>query len=134
MKSQHLGLCSLLWILCTAVGCGPPEFCRVEGIVTHKGKPVPFLQISFSPVDPELVRPPLGFSDKEGKFQMRTARTEGVKRGEYHIFVDDPERVGGGRTSTEPDYLYVIDRYSAENTDITVDFQNHQDNFELKLD
>ncbi|MCA9195325.1 MAG: hypothetical protein KDB03_26320 [Planctomycetales bacterium] len=125
---------SFLMLMIAAVGCGPPEYCRVSGVVTHNGKPVPFLQIKLAPVILDSGRPPLAMSDKEGKFQMTTARTVGVKSGEYTVHIEDPVAVDGAQTSTEKDYLYCIDKYSPKNSTLKLTIDHHMDDFELVLE
>ena len=121
-------------VLLFAVGCCEPDFYRVSGVATRNGQPMEFLQITFVPDNAELVRPPIAMTDKEGKFKLTTGSIAGVKKGAYSIYIDDPERVGGGKTSTEEDYVHVITRYSAANSDLKIDVDRHMDDFQLKLD
>ncbi|MCA9193050.1 MAG: hypothetical protein KDB03_14850 [Planctomycetales bacterium] len=121
-------------LIASFAGCGPPEYCRVSGIVTHNGKPVPFLQIRLAPVILDSGRPPLAMSDKDGKFEMTTGRTVGVKNGEYTVHIEDPVAVDGAKTSTDPDYLYCVDKYSPKNSALKLTIDHHLDNFELVLE
>lgn len=128
--SRCCGLCLLLVL----VGCGEAGYHQVEGTVTRGGQPFGLLQITFDPDDPELGRPPIAVVGKDGKFKMTSGTIIGVKQGSYTVHIDDPERVGGGRTSTEPDYLHVIDRYSAAKSDLKINVDRNMKNYELKLD
>ena len=134
MQSKVMFKLGLLFLVLGVAGCGEPDFYRVSGVVTRAGKPMEFLQITFVPDNPELVRPPIAMTDKEGKFKLMTGSIVGVKKGSYSIHIDDPERVGGGKTSTEEDYVHVISRYSAQNSDLKIDVDRHIDDYQLKLD
>jgi hypothetical protein len=134
MKSKITMVGGWAFVLVFVAGCGSPDFCRVSGVATRNGQPMKFLQITFVPDDAELVRPPIAMTDKDGKFRLTTGSIVGVKKGAYSIHIDDPERVGGGKTSTEADYVHVINRYSAQNSDLKLDVSRHIDNYELKLD
>lgn len=120
--------------MASLVGCGTPDYYQCEGVVTHEGKPVGPLLITFEPENPEAGRPPSAMSDKDGKFKMETGREAGVPPGNYLIHVVDPVAADGRKMSTAPEYLYVIDRYSPEKTDVKYTADSHQSNFELKLD
>ncbi len=133
--SVHMrGLVGLVSLLGFVLGCGKADFYQCEGVATHDGKPVPFLQVDFLPVDPNLGRPPFAMTDENGRFQLTTGREYGLVPGSYKVSVQDPGAADGRKTSTEPAYLYVIDRYSDQKSDITYEADRHNKNFELKLD
>lgn len=121
-------------LLLLATGCGQPSFYQCEGVVTHEGKPVGPLQIVFSPENPDSGRPPMIISGADGKFKMETGRDSGVKPGKYTVQVADPVAADGRKMSSEPDYLYVIDRYSPEKSDYVYEADSHQGSLEIKLD
>lgn len=135
---MNVRLCVLRSASCLALawltGCGTPDYYQCEGIVTHEGKPVGPLLITFQPEDPEAGRPPTAISDENGKFKMESGREAGVPPGNYIINVVDPVAADGRKMSTAPEYLYVIDRYSPEKSDVKYTADSHQSNFELKLD
>jgi hypothetical protein len=136
MKKRNqmlLGL-SLLGLLCLAVGCGQPDYYKCSGVVMHEGKPMAHLQITFAPENPESVRPPISMSDSNGRFEMSSGREFGVPPGTYIVHIEDPVAADGRKTSTEPDYLYVIDRYSPMKSDLKYEADRHRTNFELVLE
>lgn len=125
-----LGLCfSLL-----SLGCGEPKFYKCEGVITHNGEPVPYLQVEFLPLIVDSVRTPISMTDVEGRFQMNTGRHEGVPPGKYTVHISDPVAADGRQTSSDPDYLYVIDRYSSEKSDYIYTADQDRLDFEIKLD
>ncbi len=124
----------ILGLMLGASGCGTPDFYQCEGVVTHEGTPIPDLEVNFEPEDPDLGRPPYAITDENGKFQLTTGREYGLIPGTYKVSVQDPGAADGRQTSTQPDYLYVIDRYSPEKSEIKYEANQHNTNFELKLD
>ncbi len=125
---------ALAGLFVTALGCGKADFYQCEGVVTHDGKPIPALQVDFLPENPDLGRPPYAITDENGHFQLTTGREYGLIPGSYTVSVQDPGAADGRKTSTEPEYLYVIDRYSVLKSDIKYEADRHNKNFELKLD
>ncbi len=115
-------------------GCETPKFYDCEGVLTHDGRPVPYVQITFAPDIIDSVRMPLGVTDAEGRFEMFCGRHLGVPPGSYTVYVEDPGAADGRQTSTDPDYLYVIDRYSEGKSDFKYVADQHRLEFELKLD
>ncbi|GIW98974.1 MAG: hypothetical protein KatS3mg111_2307 [Pirellulaceae bacterium] len=65
---------------------------------------------------------------------MKTGRHIGVPPGSYIVHIEDPAAADGGQTSTDPDYLYVVDRYSPLKSDLKYLADAHRTDFELKLD
>ncbi len=115
------------------VGCGPPDYYTCSGTVMHKGNPIPHVEITFEPEILDSTRPPHALADKDGKFEMKCGRERGVPPGKYKIIIQDPAKADGGKTSTEPDYLYVTDRYSPQKSDLTYEADQHRTNWELDL-
>lgn len=134
VKRPRFGSVVMLGLIGTMLGCGNPDFYQCEGVVTHEGEPVPLLQIDFLPDNPDLGRPPFAITDANGRFQLTTGRENGLIPGSYNVSVQDPGAADGRKTSTEPGYLYVIDRYSVLKSDIKYEANKHESNFELKLD
>ena len=55
--------------------------------------------------------------------------------GEYYVYVLDPMAIHGGKTSTDPAYLKVLEKYgSREKSDIKITVDAAKQDFELKLD
>ena len=121
-------------LLATLLGCGQPDFYQCEGVVTHEGKPIPGLQLDFMPENPDLGRPPYAITDESGRFELTTGRDNGLIPGKYSVSVQDPGAADGRKTSTAPEYLYVIDRYSSAKSDLKYEANKHEPNLELKLD
>jgi hypothetical protein len=60
----------------------------VTGEVTFNGKAYEGLAVSFMPERPENMKPfymANGFSDKEGKFNLKSAEGEGIAAGKYKV-------------------------------------------------
>lgn len=136
VKDLQRALSALLSLsfLVAAVGCGPPDYYKCSGVVTHDGRPVPFLQITFKPDILDSTRPPMAIADKDGKFEMKCGREIGVPPGTYTVLIEDPAAADGGKTSTEADYLYVVDRYSPQKSSLKYESDAHRADYELKLD
>lgn len=124
----------MILALASLVGCGPPDYYRVNGTVTKDGSPVPYLQITFQPIPLDRCRPPMTIANEEGFFEMKCGRNYGVPPGTYTVHIEDPAEADGGKTSTEPDYLYVVDRYSPVKSDLLYESDAHRTGWELKLD
>ncbi len=95
---------------------------------------MPWVQITFQPEIADSVRPPIAIADENGRFEMTSGRNKGVPPGTYIVHIEDPAAADGGQTSTEPDYLYVIDRYSPYKSDLKYVADQHRTDYELKLD
>jgi hypothetical protein len=134
MPSKRLSKFALLISFATFVGCEKPAYYTCMGTITHDGRPVPDLQITFAPVMIDSVRSPMGLTDANGKFEMTTARFRGVPPGKFKVFVEDPRAADGSRTRIDDDYLYVTKRYCELNSDVIYVSDMHRENFELKLD
>lgn len=134
MNSKAIKVGGWAFVFLFIAGCGEPDFYRVSGVATRNGEPMQFLQITFVPDNAELVRPPIAMTDKEGKFKLMTGSIAGTKKGSFSIHIDDPERVGGGKTSTDAEYVHVINRYSSEKSDLKIEVNRHLDDYQLKLD
>ena len=129
---RRFPLALILCSLTLAVGCGQPDFYQCDGTVTLDGKPIGNLQVTFAPGNPDD-RPPIAMTDASGKFQMTTGREIGIKPGDYKVVIEDPGAADGRKTSTEPGYLYVVDRYSAAKSDLMYKADHHESNYEISL-
>ncbi len=131
--------CLVLCVVAVCIGCGPPDYYTLSGTVTKDGKPIPYLQITMMPDAIDSTRPPMCLSKEDGSFVMRTGRESGVPPGTYTIHIEDPAEADGGRTPKQSDafyedYMYVIERYSADNSDLKYEADAHQSGYELQLD
>lgn len=124
----------LVTSLAFVVGCGTPDYYTTSGTVTKDGEAIPHVQITFSPDMIDSVRPPMTIADENGKFEMKTGREYGVPPGGYTVHIQDPAAADGLQTSTEENYLYVIDRYSPQKSDLKYTADAHRSDLELKLD
>ncbi len=135
MLAKQRTICTcVISLVCGSLGCAPPKFYDCEGVVTHEGRPVANLQITFTPDIIDSVRMPLGLTNSEGRFEMFSGRHMGVPPGGYSVYVEDPGAADGRQTSKEADYLYVIDRYSPDKSDLKYVADRDRIDFELKLD
>ena len=131
-RFQRMLVVSLASGLCFLVGCGEPDYYLCNGVVTLNDKPIGDLQITFQPNEVGG-RPPIGLTDKEGRFEMTSGSEYGVPPGSYKIFIEDPAAADGRKTSTQPDYLYVVGNYGPQKSDLTYEANSHQKNYEIKL-
>ena len=129
---KSTGVWGLLAVLAVTVGCGQPDYYTCNGTITLEGKPIENLQVTFAPDNPDD-RPPIAVTDAAGKFQMSTGREMGVKPGDYKIVIEDPSAADGRKTSTEPDYVYVVGRYSLDQTDLDYKADRHQSDYQVSL-
>jgi len=79
---------ALVGALALAVaGCDDgPKVVKVSGTVTHQGKPVPNLALTFTPA---AGRPSWGVTDEEGKYNLQyTTTREGAEVGTHKVTVE----------------------------------------------
>jgi hypothetical protein len=134
----------LALIVLAAAGCsrGGPEIVPIEGVVTHKGQPVPNLRIYFQPTDG---RPSWGISDANGHFVLDyDADYDGAKVGTHKVWVLDESTnidptiaMSGGaqaRPKRPPFMDEILAKYGRETSTLTVEVKKADRNFQLKLD
>lgn len=117
-------------------GCSSgPNMNKVYGTLTHKGKPIPKMQIHFFPVDADKNPASSAITDENGKFEMKVGSTQGVATGEYIIYVQDPIAVMGGTTSEDEAYQAVLKKYgSKEKSTKKITVEQYMGDFKLELD
>ena len=117
-------------------GCGSsgPKLYKIKGQVTHNGKPVKYLYISFVPDDESTAATSTGTTDKDGNFEMMIGATPGVFPGPHTITAHDPLIALGQKSSTEPDYLAVIAKYAPGKSPLKLTIEKNDTNMQLKLD
>jgi hypothetical protein len=84
-------------VLCALVGpggCGTgPEFAEVEGVVTLKGKPLPEVEVTFSPVTEKGTKGPTAacVTDGQGRYRLRCDRADknGAPVGVHRVVIRD---------------------------------------------
>lgn len=59
--------------------------CEVECRVTHNGKPVKYLYITFTPDDLATKAEAVGAADKDGYFELKVSSTSGAFPGSHTI-------------------------------------------------
>ncbi len=137
MMRSILGLFLLSAMVIASVGCGQPgpKLYTIKGTVKHKGKPVEGLLIQFTPTDQGTKAEAMGGTDKNGRFEMKIGDLYGVYPGEHTVTASDPlVSMGVGKTSTAPEYLAVIQKYSVGKSPIKMDIKKNESNLELNLD
>ncbi|MFO0921756.1 MAG: carboxypeptidase-like regulatory domain-containing protein [Pirellulales bacterium] len=136
LKSRVLlGCLALCMIAVTGCGDNGPKLYRIKGTVTHKGKPVPNLMIIFKPLDEMTKAQATGFTDANGKFELKVAYDNpGVFPGEHTVIAHDPLIDVGSKTSTEPDYLAVIAKFGPGRSPMKYDVTKNESNLALNLD
>lgn len=134
-------LALLLW---GSAGCsrGGPEIVPIEGVVTHKGQPVPNLRIYFQPTDG---RPSWAISDSNGRFVLDYDEDhDGAKVGTHKVWVLDESTnidptiaMSGGaqaRPKRPPFMDEILAKYGRDKSTLTVEVTKPDRNFQLKLD
>src|SRR5437899_3346693 len=121
LSLHHRLLCgTILPLLVALAGCSGdgPKIVSVSGTLTYKGKPVPNVNIDFTP---EQGRASLAQTDAEGRFTVKYAdRQEGAIVGKHKISVR-PNPLAEQRANME-NKKYIVtaemkelfDRYSSE--------------------
>ncbi len=127
-------LLSLLSLLSSGCGSGGPKLYSIKGQVTHNGKPVKYLMLSFIPDDENTKATSTGSTDEEGRFEMMIGSTPGVFPGPHTITASDPLIVVGSKSSTEPEYLAVIAKYAPGKSPLKMNIEKSDSNLQLKLD
>lgn len=100
--------CGLVLLLTALVGCGDSsDLAPVSGRVTVNGQPVPGLEVVFTSLDHEMVRPSSGTCDANGNYRlMFTLNEAGAMVGRNQVsFVApvDPEE-GTESVAIPPEY------------------------------
>ncbi len=64
---------SLLSLVALCVGCGDsgPKLYKVKGTLTYKGKPVPYVLLTFTPDDEKTKAPAMSGTDEKGRIEMK---------------------------------------------------------------
>ena len=116
-------------------GCGTasdaPETYEFSGTVTHNGKPLRDVMLMFQPTEG---RPSVGQVSSDGKFTMKyTKDVMGVKVGSHTVYLeplfDDPDAL-----EPTPELQAVLKKYSRNESPYKIDVNQHEVDFELKLD
>ena len=115
-------------------GCGGDDLKQVKGTVTHKGKPIPNLYLTFMPSDPKTQSASSSSTDQNGKFVLKVGSADGVAPGKYTVTCSDPAALGGGKSSDDPDYAVVCKKYAQGTSTYTIEVSESNSNLELKLD
>src|SRR4051812_934134 len=90
-----------LGLLFIVAGCTRgPHIYDVDGLATAKGKPVPYVLLSFIP---EQGRPSWGITDEEGKFTLHYDETRGGA-------VEGKHKVTAGFRARDPKEEYEIQK------------------------
>ena len=119
-------------------GCDSgPKLVSVTGTVTHNGKPLPDLTLTFMP---ETGRPSMAKTDRNGKYELLyTFDRKGVVPGRYKAIVqttpansDDRSQVEAGRLSG--DAKAINDKYGDRNATPLVFEIKQAQVLDLKLD
>ena len=107
----------------------------VRGTLTHNGESVSDMLICFEPIDRDQNPASEAITDQYGRFELRVGKTRGVMSGEYIVYVQDPASIQGGQTSTDPNYLKVLEKYgSPELSGKRIMVDSAKTRYELKLD
>jgi len=136
--------CRVIFSLMVLVACmvfsgcfsnSGPTMHAVRGKLTHNGRPIAEMMVCFEPVDGDRNPASSAVTNSHGEFELKVGNTLGVAPGEYIVYVQDPVAVMGGRTSTEPSYLQVLETYGErESSEMRITIKEATYDYELKLD
>lgn len=131
-STYFLSVISLVFL----VGCGDsgPKLYKIKGTLTYKGKPVPYVLLTFTPDDEKTKAPATSGTDKNGKFEMKIGSEPGVFPGPHKVTCMDPQSIMGGKSSTDPDYIAVTTKYAPGKSILTFNVEKNESSLELKLD
>ena len=125
---------TILMTLLLFTGCGGEDLKQIKGTVTHKGKPVANLYLTFMPGDPQTQPASSSSTDKDGKFELKIGSTGGVVPGKYTVTCSDPAAMMGGKSSDDADYAVVCKKYAQGTSTYIIEVKESNRNLELKLD
>lgn len=121
---------------CTAslLGCSPegPQLHTFKGTVTHNGKPLPKLYISFVPDDQMNKATATAVTDENGKFELKLGSTSGCYPGSHTIVIADPLAAVGGKSSDDPDYIAATKKYDYK-SGVKINVDKDESNYQLEL-
>jgi len=132
---------SALLILVALTGChdDAPPIGQVTGTVTHQGKLVPNLTISFMPTNG---RPSWGMTDSDGRYTLHWDEDhDGAEVGKHMVsvaFVPGSQSNEGGRAKTAPatpqEQKSIINKYGIDKSSLTMEVKSGRQTIDLKLD
>ena len=102
----------LLGLLLVAAlgGCGSNEFSPLSGTVTYQGKPLESGTVSFK--HKKLGTTGYGQLQAGGTYTVKTGRNEGLKSGDYDVYVVAAEIIKGDANSAPNVKLTIPARYA----------------------
>jgi len=122
-------------------GCASdaPPIGLVSGVVTHNGKPVPNLTVSFMPANG---RPSWGMTDSGGVYSLHWDQDhEGAEVGVHKVcvaFVAGSQAEEPGRTKSPPatrdEQRAILSKYGFEQSPLTQEVKLGKQTIDLKLD
>jgi hypothetical protein len=120
-----------------AAGCDGQRFLKVTGHVTHKGQPVPNVQVRFIPDNGE--RPCNGMTDDEGKFALKYSTTQtGAPPGAYTVmltYVPSNEEINQHIARVNKEVKATIAKYGDPKTSgLHYELKDDGQNIEINLD
>jgi len=130
---RALGRAGLIFVCALLGTCSRsgPQIVPVSGVVTHNGKPVPFVTVYFQPTSG---RPSLGNCDGEGRFTLGYTREQnGAKVDTHTVYVVYFGEAAAG--PAPPDWKEIYKKYGTpELSPLKIDVTKAMKNLEIKLD
>lgn len=141
LRNSFLLWAALPWLVALA-GCGGggPRVVKVSGILTYKGDPVTNAYLQFLP---EYGRQSWAQTDKQGRFTVHyDAHQDGAVTGKHKVWVEmrpstvaEKEAVMQGKApSLSREMKEFFQKYSAENSKLTVEITSGTGELKLELD
>jgi hypothetical protein len=120
-----------------ATGCDGQRFLKVTGHVTHKGQPVPNVQVRFVPENGE--RPCNGTTDDDGSFTLKYSRTQaGAPPGAYTAYltyVPSNEEINQHTTKVSKEAKAALAKYGDPKTSgLRYELDKDGQNIEINID
>jgi hypothetical protein len=137
---RTLRVAPVMVALLLTAGCSQgPQVVKVNGKVTHHGKPVPGLFLNF---EPENGRPSWAITDKEGRFTLACfEENDGAVVGKHRVYVSIKDegqqemRKYRSEVLTPAEIQTILKKYgSYETTAMTIEISKNTPEVEIKLD
>ena len=140
MTFQPSAILLLAALAVLLAGCGESNsaICKVKGVLTYKGKPIPQVYLRFEPDDLTTKATSMAVTDAQGRFEMFLGSTPGVYRGKVKVFCDDPLAAMGAKTKVpadvEPAYRELCAKFGAGKSTYELTIDKPESNLQLNFE
>jgi hypothetical protein len=140
MKPQLPAILLVPAFVLILAGCGSSDsnICKVKGVLSYKGKPIPQVYLRFEPDDLTTKATSMAVTDAQGRFEMFLGSTPGVYRGKVKVYCDDPLAAMGAKTKVpadvEPAYRELCAKFGAGKSTFELTIDKPNSNLQLNFD